>query len=636
MSAEDETLTTVATEEKPAPRPRATRSRRRVAEPAVVEAAAPSPNGGPDTAPATASAGAEEVVPSQVPEEVVTPPPVPQEAVVPPMAEVDLAVSHIGSVPASDGHAGEVAEAAPSTPPLPEPVERKQPERRSRSQEQPARGERFERAERRPGAERPPRRERGDRGERGDRQPRHDREVSAPGPNGRDRAAASTSYPSPRSRPTSQPPLQPVPSPPKNGSGIHLNVSEMETKPMEDLYELAQTMGLPGYSRMKRADLIAKLLRAQTEAEGNIFGDGVLEIIEDGFGFLRGPRFLPGPDDIYVSQSQIRRFGLRTGDRVSGQVRPPKDNEKFFSLLRVEVVNGVDPETARRRPSFDTLTPIFPLELVNLETQPNILSTRLLNLVAPIGRGQRGLIVSPPKAGKTILLKSIANGITANCPEMHLMVCLIGERPEEVTDMRRSVEGEVISSTFDEPVEDHTKVAEMALERAKRLVEGGKDVTILLDSITRLARAYNLAVPPSGRTLSGGIDPVALYPPKRFFGAARNIEGGGSLTIVSTCLIDTGSRMDDVIYEEFKGTGNMELHLDRKLAERRIYPSIDIQRSGTRREELLLNESDLRQVWTMRRMVSMLGGSEGTELLLSRLSKTQTNREFLETLNRDV
>jgi transcription termination factor Rho len=415
-----------------------------------------------------------------------------------------------------------------------------------------------------------------------------------------------------------------------------LTIAELEAKTAEELAEMARDLEIPSFSRLPKQEQMVRLLRAQTEKDGQIFGDGILEIIEDGFGFLRGPRFLPGPDDIYVSQSQIRRFGLRTGDRVSGQVRPPKDNEKFFSLLRVEAVNGIDAETARRRPSFDSLTPIFPLELINLETAPNILSTRLLNLVAPIGRGQRGLIVSPPKAGKTMLLKAIANGISTNCPDIHLMVCLIGERPEEVTDMRRSIEGEVISSTFDEPVEDHTKVAEMALERAKRLVEGGRDVVILLDSITRLARAYNLAVPPSGRTLSGGIDPVALYPPKRFFGAARNIEGGGSLTVVSTCLIDTGSRMDDVIYEEFKGTGNMELHLDRKLAERRIYPSIDIQRSGTRREELLLDESTLRQVWTMRRMVSMLGGSEGTELLLSRLSKTQANDEFLETLNRDV
>jgi len=416
----------------------------------------------------------------------------------------------------------------------------------------------------------------------------------------------------------------------------HLTVPDLEAKSAEELAEMARELEIPAFSRLPRQEQMVKLLRAQTEKDGQIFGDGILEIIEDGFGFLRGQRFLPGHDDIYVSQSQIRRFGLRTGDRISGQVRPPKDNEKFFSLLRVEAVNGIDPETARRRPSFDTLTPIFPLELINLETAPNILSTRLLNLVAPIGRGQRGLIVSPPKAGKTMLLKAIANGISTNCPDVHLMVCLIGERPEEVTDMRRSIDGEVISSTFDEPVEDHTKVAEMALERAKRLVEGGRDVVILLDSITRLARAYNLAVPPSGRTLSGGIDPVALYPPKRFFGAARNIEGGGSLTVVSTCLIDTGSRMDDVIYEEFKGTGNMELHLDRKLAERRIYPSIDIQRSGTRREELLLDEATLRQVWTMRRMVSMLGGSEGTELLLSRLSKTQTNDEFLETLTRDV
>lgn len=436
-------------------------------------------------------------------------------------------------------------------------------------------------------------------------------------------------------RPRNGAPYSPPAAPVRTGPP-HVAVPELEAKTPEELAEMARELEIPTFSRLPRQEQMVRLLRAQTEKDGQIFGDGILEIIEDGFGFLRGQRFLPGPDDIYVSQSQIRRFGLRTGDRISGQVRPPKDNEKFFSLLRVEAVNGIDPETARRRPSFDSLTPIFPLEMIDLETAPNILSTRLLNFVAPIGRGQRGLIVSPPKAGKTMLLKAIANGISTNCPDIHLMVCLIGERPEEVTDMRRSIAGEVISSTFDEPVEDHTKVAEMALERAKRLVEGGRDVVILLDSITRLARAYNLAVPPSGRTLSGGIDPVALYPPKRFFGAARNIEGGGSLTIVSTCLIDTGSRMDDVIYEEFKGTGNMELHLDRKLAERRIYPSIDIQRSGTRREELLLDEATLRQVWTMRRMVSMLGGSEGTELLLSRLSKTQTNDEFLETLNRDV
>src|SRR5690349_8899567 len=397
---------------------------------------------------------------------------------------------------------------------------------------------------------------------------------------------------------------------------------------------LARTSGITGISGLKKQDLVFKLLQAQTEEQGHSLSDGILDIVSDGFGFLRGNRMLPGPDDVYVSQSQIRRFGLRTGDRIWGQIRPPKESERYFSLLRVELINEMDPETARKRPQFDQLTPIFPNEQIKLETEPNNLPTRVVDLVAPIGRGQRGLIVSPPKAGKTMLLKAIANGITANCPDVHLMVCLIGERPEEVTDMRRSIEGEVISSTFDEPVEDHTKVAEMALERAKRLVEGGRDVVILLGSITRLARAYNLAVPPSGRTLSGGIDPVALYPPKRFFGAARNIEGGGSLTIVSTCLIDTGSRMDDVIYEEFKGTGNMELHLDRKLAERRIYPSIDIQRSGTRREELLLDDNTLRQVWTMRRLVSMLGGTEGTELLLGRLAKTQTDADFLLTLNK--
>ena len=415
-----------------------------------------------------------------------------------------------------------------------------------------------------------------------------------------------------------------------------MNLAELETKTLEELREMAREIGMAGFSALKKQDLIFKLLQAQTEQQGNIFSAGILEIMEDGFGFLRQDRYLPGPDDIYVSQSQIRRFGLRTGDKISGQVRPPKENEKYYSLLRVEVVNGMDPEVARRRPNFDTLTPIFPRQLIDLETAPNILSTRLLNLVAPIGRGQRGMIVSPPKAGKTMLLKSIANGITANYADIHLMVLLIGERPEEVTDMKRSVNGEVISSTFDEEIDSHTKVAEMALERAKRLVESGRDVVILLDSITRLARAYNVAMPPSGRTLTGGIDPVALYPPKRFFGAARNIEEGGSLTIIATCLVDTGSRMDDVIYEEFKGTGNMELHLDRKLAERRIYPSIDIQRSSTRREELLLEDQALKQVWTMRRMVSALGGTEGIELLLGRMAKTQTNAEFLATLTKDV
>jgi transcription termination factor Rho len=415
-----------------------------------------------------------------------------------------------------------------------------------------------------------------------------------------------------------------------------VNIAELETKTRDELQEMAKELGIAGVSTLRKQDLIFRLLQAQTEQQGNIFRGGVLEIVEDGFGFLRQERYLPGSNDVYVSQSQIRRFGLRTGDMVTGQVRPPKDSEKYYGLLRVEAVNGLDPEVAKRRPHFDTLTAIFPREMINLETVPSNLTQRLINLVAPIGRGQRGLIVSPPKAGKTTILKQIANGITTNSSDIHLMVCLIGERPEEVTDMKRSVKAEVISSTFDEPVEDHTTVAEMALNRAKRLVEGGRDVVILLDSITRLARAYNLAMPPSGRTLSGGIDPIALYPPKRFFGAARNIEEGGSLTVMATCLVDTGSRMDDVIYEEFKGTGNMELHLDRKIAERRTFPAIDVARSGTRREELLLDEWTLKQVWTMRRMLTAIGSTEGTELVLSRLNKTQTNKDFLTTLTKDV
>jgi transcription termination factor Rho len=338
-----------------------------------------------------------------------------------------------------------------------------------------------------------------------------------------------------------------------------------------------------------------------------------------------------------VSQSQVRRFGLRTGDYVTGTVRAPKGDERYYSLLRVEAVNSVDPEVAKRRPHFEQLTAIFPKELIDLETSSDNLSQRIINLVSPIGRGQRGLIVSPPKAGKTFLLKDIAHGVTANYTDIHLMVLLIGERPEEVTDMRRSVDGEVIASTFDEPVEDHTHVAEMALERAKRLVEGGRHVVILLDSITRLTRAYNLAMPPSGRTLSGGIDPIALYPPKRFFGAARNTDEAGSLTIIATCLVDTGSRMDEVIYEEFKGTGNMEVHLDRRLAERRVFPSIDITRSSTRREELLLDPDALRNVWLLRRMVSQLNANspnptEATERVLNRMERTRDNHEFLSTL----
>jgi transcription termination factor Rho len=416
---------------------------------------------------------------------------------------------------------------------------------------------------------------------------------------------------------------------------LQVNIVELETKTLTDLQEQARDLDISGYSRLKKSDLIFRLLRANAERQGYIFGGGVLEIMADGIGFLRAPSLLPGPQDVYVSQSQIRRFGLRTGDMVIGQVRPPKESEKYFGLLRVEAVNGLDPEASKDRPNFDDLTPIFPNQMFDLETRRDILAMRLINLVAPIGRGQRGLIVSPPKAGKTTVLKQIANAVTHNYNDVHLMVCLIGERPEEVTDMDRSVEAEVISSTFDEPVQAHTRVAELALERAKRLVETGRDVVILLDSITRLSRAYNLIVSPSGRSLSGGLDPVALYPPKHFFGAARKLEEGGSLTIIATCLIDTGSRMDDVIYEEFKGTGNLELHLNRKLSERRIFPAIDVERSGTRREELLLSEDALSKVWLLRRMIAAIGGLEAVELVLERLAKTKNNAEFLATLNKD-
>ena len=413
-----------------------------------------------------------------------------------------------------------------------------------------------------------------------------------------------------------------------------MNISELENKNLDELQEIARELGLTCYSRLKKGDLIMRLLRANAEAHGYIFGGGVLEIVQDGIGFLRSDHLLPGREDVYVSQSQIRRFGLRTGDLVIGQVRPPKDTEKYYGLLKVETVNGLDPEEAKLRPAFERLTPIFPDEQIMLSSRPNILATRMLDMVAPIGRGQRGLIVSPPKAGKTMVLKQIANGMSHNYADLHLMVVLIGERPEEVADMDRSVEAEVISSTFDDPVQSHVRVAEMALARAKRLVEGGRDVVILLDSITRLSRAYNLVVPPSGRTLSGGLDPAALYPPKHFFGAARNIEEGGSLTIIATCLVDTGSRMDDVIYEEFKGTGNMELHLSRRLAERRVFPAFDIERSGTRREELLIEDVTLQKVWTMRRMIDALGGGmDALQPLLERLSRTRTNDEFLSTLH---
>ena len=412
-----------------------------------------------------------------------------------------------------------------------------------------------------------------------------------------------------------------------------MDISQLENKTKEELLDIVKEMELPECVSLEKPELIRRLLQADAEQQGNIFSSGVLEIMTDGYGFLRQISLLPSQSDIYVSQSQIRRFGLRNGDKVTGQGRPARAGEKYISLLRIEAVNDLNAELAKSRPYFTSLTPTYPDRLINLEVTSNSLSTRLLNLIAPIGRGQRGLIVSPPKAGKTMLLKSIANAITTNYNDIHLMVCLIGERPEEVTDMRRSVKGEVVAATFDEPVENHTRVAELALERAKRIVESGMDVVILLDGITRLTRAYNLAMPSSGRTLSGGIDPAALHPAKRFFGAARNTAEGGSLTILATCLVDTGSRMDDLIYEEFKGTGNMEVHLDRRLAQRRVYPAIDIEPSGTRHEELLLDEQTLKQVWLLRRMAAMISSDsvnfvEATERVLERLRKIKDQRRI--------
>ena len=421
-----------------------------------------------------------------------------------------------------------------------------------------------------------------------------------------------------------------------------LDIRSLEGRSREDLIDLARETGLSGVTGLKKQDIIMRLLQAQAEQQGNVFCSGILDIMPDGYGFLRQQTLLPSPSDIYVSQSQIRRFGLRTGDFVVGQGRPAKAGEKYYSLLRVEAINDINPELARSRPSFGSLTPTFPDQLIDLETRPEALSGRLINLVAPIGRGQRGLIVSPPKAGKTMLLKSIANAVSTNYNDIDIIVCLIGERPEEVTDMRRSVKGEVIAATFDEAVENQTRVAELALEKAKRMIEGRKDVFVLLDGITRLTRAYNLAMPPSGRTLSGGIDPVALHPAKRFFGAARNIEEGGSLTIIATCLVDTGSRMDDLIYEEFKGTGNMELHLDRRMSERGVFPAVDITRSSTRRDDLLLKEATLKQVRLLRRMVAMMASDspsgnsiEITERILEYLRKTRTNADFLNNLGRE-
>jgi transcription termination factor Rho len=417
----------------------------------------------------------------------------------------------------------------------------------------------------------------------------------------------------------------------QNRPGGALNISELKDMSIQNLTQIAKDLNVAGATGMRKQELIFQILKAQTEQSGFIFSEGVLEVLPDGFGFLRAPdyNYLPGPDDIYVSPSQIRKFDLQTGDTVSGQIRPPKEGERYFALIKVEAVNFEAPEQARDKLFFENLTPLYPQERLKLETGADNLSARVMDLMTPIGKGQRGVIVAPPRTGKTMLLQNIAQSVSVNHPEVYLIVLLIDERPEEVTDMQRSVDGEVISSTFDEPAQRHVQVAEMVIEKAKRLVEHKKDVLILLDSITRLARAYNTVIPPSGKVLSGGLDSNALQKPKRFFGAARNIEEGGSLTIMATALVDTGSRMDDVIFEEFKGTGNMEIHLDRKLVDKRVFPAIDIQKSGTRKEELLIPKDDLNRIWVLRKVLNPLSPVEAMELLLDKMGKTKSNADFL-------
>ena len=444
-------------------------------------------------------------------------------------------------------------------------------------------------------------------------------------------------------RPSTHPPApapaetataEPPPKPSRRANG--LNIGELKDMSIAKLTQVAKDLSVAGATGMRKQELIFQILKAQTEQSGFIFSEGVLEVLPDGFGFLRAPdyNYLPGPDDIYVSPSQIRKFDLQTGDTVSGQIRPPKEGERYFALIKVEAVNFESPDFARDKLFFENLTPLYPEERVTLETSADNLSARVMDLMTPIGKGQRGLIVAAPRTGKTMLLQSIAQSIAANHSEVYLIVLLIDERPEEVTDMQRSVDGEVISSTFDEPAQRHVQVAEMVIEKAKRLVEHKKDVFILLDSVTRLARAYNTVIPPSGKVLSGGLDSNALQKPKRFFGAARNIEEGGSLTIMATALVDTGSRMDDVIFEEFKGTGNMEIHLDRKLVDKRVFPAIDIQKSGTRKEELLLEPEDLNRVWVLRKVLNPLSAVEAMELLLDKMSKTRSNQDFLASMQK--
>jgi transcription termination factor Rho len=439
----------------------------------------------------------------------------------------------------------------------------------------------------------------------------------------------------PKKAPASKAPVPEDEGVESNPEVPEINLKELKEKRINDLNRMAKELGIEGASNMRKQELIFSMLQAQSERGGVIFGEGVLETLPDGFGFLRAPdyNYLPGPDDIYVSPSQIRRFNLRTGDTVSGQIRPPKDSERYFALLKVETVNGSAPDPEFDKIIFDNLTPLYPMEKFKMEWNPKNISTRILDLLAPIGKGQRSLIVAPPRTGKTILLQDIASALAKNHPDVVLIVLLIDERPEEVTDMERSVRGEVISSTFDEPAQRHVQVAEMVIEKAKRLVEHKKDVVILLDSITRLARAYNSVVPPSGKILSGGVDSNALHKPKRFFGAARNIEEGGSLTIIATALIDTGSRMDEVIFEEFKGTGNMELHLDRKLSEKRTFPAIDINKSGTRKEDLLLPKEVLNRMWIMRKLLQPLNTIDAMDFLLDKIEKTETNAKFIESMN---
>ena len=525
---------------------------------------------------------------------------------------------------ASAADAAPPAAAAPAAGAPPRPERSERPERGNRD-----RGERGERGDR------------GDRGERGDRPPRQDGGPRAEGQGRQDGVARAEGggqrqegggprqeggRPEGGGRPDQQ----------RQGRGPGLNITELKDKSIQQLTQIAKDLNVAGATGMRKQELIFQILKAQTEQSGFIFSEGVLEVLPDGFGFLRAPdyNYLPGPDDIYVSPSQIRKFDLQTGDTVSGQIRPPKEGERYFALIKVEAVNFESPDQARDKLFFENLTPLYPQERFILETSPDLLSGRVLDLMAPIGKGQRGLIVAPPRTGKTMLLQSIAQSVAKNHPEVFLIVLLIDERPEEVTDMQRSVNGEVISSTFDEPAQRHVQVAEMVIEKAKRLVEHKKDVLILLDSITRLARAYNSVIPPSGKVLSGGLDSNALQKPKRFFGAARNIEEGGSLTIIATALIDTGSRMDDVIFEEFKGTGNMEIHLDRKLTDKRVFPSIDMQKSGTRKEELLLPREDLNRVWVLRKVLNPLSAVEAMELLLDKMGKAKSNAEFLSSMQK--